>query len=501
MRKYSLTMVAIALLPCTYLSAQNYQDILRESQFIYGGTAKTMSMGGAVGALGGDFSAIAVNPAASGVYMSSEFSISPSFSSISTNSRFTGSKYDESAYKLGMGSAGMNLVFKSGLDEGLASFSFFVGYNRLNQYNQSFNTRGTSNSSMVDYFLGNISSSTTPADLDPYWEALPYDAYLIDKVNGNYVGYVPKTVEHREDVSITGNSGEWTFGIGGNVSHMFYFGASLNFVRSVYEVNKTHAEYNATNDPADPGNDLNYFNFNSYYHSESNGVNVKFGAIVRPTDYLRLGLSIHTPTFYKTNVDLYNTMSVYYNQAINGSTSYNVVPTDGQNYLPDASFSNKQTTPWRYIGSVALVSPTLGLLSVDYERVDYASNKIKESGDFNYEDGVNSQISSNLKAANNIRIGAECKVFNPITLRAGYAYYDSPYSSSDVNKNSTTHIISGGIGYYKESFFIDFAYSARLNKSRYYMYSVDTSQGFASLEPIHNDVYAGQFMATVGFRF
>ena len=54
------------------LFAQSEVDALRFSREDIHGTARAMSMGGAFGALGGDQTAISINPAGIAVYRSSE---------------------------------------------------------------------------------------------------------------------------------------------------------------------------------------------------------------------------------------------------------------------------------------------------------------------------------------------------------------------------------------------------------------------------------------------
>ncbi len=58
--------------------AQNEVDALRFSQHYPVGTARAVGLGGAVGALGGDFTGLSINPASIGLYRQSEFTISPS---------------------------------------------------------------------------------------------------------------------------------------------------------------------------------------------------------------------------------------------------------------------------------------------------------------------------------------------------------------------------------------------------------------------------------------
>ena len=61
------------------LNGQTAVDALRYSRIFYSGTARFQGLGGAFGAVGADFSVIAVNPAGIGLYKSSELTFSPSF--------------------------------------------------------------------------------------------------------------------------------------------------------------------------------------------------------------------------------------------------------------------------------------------------------------------------------------------------------------------------------------------------------------------------------------
>merc|ERR1712054_514004 len=62
----------IMVLACTLASAQTIDDVLRYSTENLQGTARFQAMGGAFGALGGDLSALNVNPAGSAVFNYSE---------------------------------------------------------------------------------------------------------------------------------------------------------------------------------------------------------------------------------------------------------------------------------------------------------------------------------------------------------------------------------------------------------------------------------------------
>ena len=61
------------------LSAQTVSDMVRFSSTSSSGSARVAAMGGAFGALGGDLSAVGINPAGTGVFEKPELSITPSY--------------------------------------------------------------------------------------------------------------------------------------------------------------------------------------------------------------------------------------------------------------------------------------------------------------------------------------------------------------------------------------------------------------------------------------
>jgi hypothetical protein len=492
MRKYII--LAIAGLSCSTLAnSQNVNDLVRESQIYYSGTAKSTALGGAMGALGGDMSAISINPAISSTYLQSEFSLSPDISIATTKSQFTGISQNEYSTKLGLGSIGINGIMPTGNNSGLISISMFLTYNRLNNFNQDYSFTGESSSSLIKSYADNLNNPdnpfTAPQYLASYYEGLAYDSYLLNVDQNNmYYTNVPAITRHTQTAEIKGNSGEWSFGGGANISHILYLGGSLNWVNSSYEYNMVQAEYDSRGLGI-----LNNFALNQYNKSTGNGFNYKLGAIVRPLDFIRLGFSMHSPTYFKFNTEYNNWIKASYDQSVNGATYYEAFPVEGRN----AEFTYKQHTPWRYTGSAALILGKKGFVSFDYERVDYTSMSAKSTDDIFFASDMSKDISTQLKAVNNYRIGVEYKIVEGIALRGGYALYGSPYSSNDINKDSKSQIVSGGIGYFNNGFFFDIAYSARLNESKFYQY-YDPSN---TLTPATNKLNDGKLVVTMGWRF
>ena len=74
-------LITIALMSAAvFAGAQDIYSSMDLSGNQYTGTARTMAMGNAFTALGGDLGAISVNPAASAVNHYSQFVVSPGFS-------------------------------------------------------------------------------------------------------------------------------------------------------------------------------------------------------------------------------------------------------------------------------------------------------------------------------------------------------------------------------------------------------------------------------------
>ena len=73
------------------IQAQDISDAMRYSQDNLQGTARFRAMGGAFGALGGDFSSLNVNPAGGAVFTASQFSATVNSTNIKNKTNYFGS--------------------------------------------------------------------------------------------------------------------------------------------------------------------------------------------------------------------------------------------------------------------------------------------------------------------------------------------------------------------------------------------------------------------------
>ena len=100
-------------------------------------------------------------------------------------------------------------------------------------------------------------------------------------------------------------------------------------------------------------------------------------------------------------------------------------------------------TPSKITGSAAYIINKKGLISIDVATKDYSNIEYKNTNQNNFRD-LNSQMSTELKNAYEIRIGGEYKI-KQWSLRGGYRFEESPYETGDIIGDLTGY--SAGVGY------------------------------------------------------
>ena len=484
-----LVVLLIIMAATTTAIAQNEVDALRFTRYQYGGTARSMGMGGAYGAVGADFSSLSSNPAGMALYKRSEVSFTPTFLSGKVSSTFNGTMSDDSKNSFTIGNIGAVLVMEnqdSRSNSDWKNFQFGFGYNRLANYNANYYITGVNAKTSILGQYVNWANGIAPLNLGAdgafdtqlaYADSL---LYLKDKIRNIYSADILDQatfpgITETKTVNTTGYLGETVFAGSANYQDRIYFGASLGVVALKYEESATYTE-------TDPNHKVPIFNsLTKFDHQiiKGTGINLKLGVIVRAADWLRLGAAVHTPTLYsKVNIDYYTDMS---------STFDNGFTANAKSPLGQYTFD--MTTPLKLIGSAAFIIGKSGLISADYEMVDYTKARLSPSSDFTT---ANQRIQDKYKSTSNIRIGGEYR-FGQLSFRGGYGFFGSPYSS-EVN-NGKANLVSLGIGYRTQDYFVDFAYSNYSMTEDYYLYGVDASNK-TSLKTSNNTV-----MLTCGLKF
>jgi len=491
---YAISLVLIA----SSTFAQDLTDALRYSNYHINGTARSAAMGNAFGALGGDFTSLSINPAGAAVYRGGEFTFTPSVDNTSVDGTYLGNKANDSKYNMSVNNIGYVTSIPTGAssESGLVSLSFGLGFNRLGSFSMSSVAEGANaNHSILDYFTQNANNPYTPgANLDPYYEQLAWKTDLIyDNGKGAYQNDISDAGYKQSQRKSTDQSGyinEYVLSFAANFNHKVYVGVTVGIHDVYYSENTNLYEWDANNNIPN----FNNLNFNTYLKTTGSGYNVKFGVIYKPTEKLRLGVAVHSPTFYKMS-DLYN----------NNMTSSMTYVSDGvsENYsaAPDKAgvYDYEIQTPMKTILSGAYVIGKSGLISVDYEIVDYSTAKLKNGSDgYNYID-ENNTIQNAYRTVGNLHVGGEYRVDKSFSLRAGYENYPSVYTTSylnasNTNSNTSYSTISGGFGFRQGSFFLDAAVKHMMNDQYIKLYpgAVD----MAKYNTSQNSV-----ICTLGYKF
>ena len=448
----------IGLLACLITSAQNIEDVLRYSRENLQGTARFQGMSGAFGSLGGDLSALNINPAGSAVFNNSLFTMSGTYFSRISDSDYGGTFNSANSNSLDVNQVGAALVFKAtDNDSKWKKLSLGFNYDIVQNFDDQTISGGSGNEGIDNYFLDfadgipldplklQQNESVGEAYLDigatnglgfPAQQAfLGFQAGVIDPVadeadNTAYFSNADYTTVNQDFRQTTaGYNSKFTVNAATQYGENVYFGASLNFHTVLYDrVNQYREDF--TNADAQQRT----ISFDNLLHTEGTGFSLSLGGIAKLNDFIRVGGSYQSPTWYR--------LSDAFSQGIDSN-----YPNKDPNFnffdLNDVNIFDYQIkTPGKLIGSIAAVFGKNGLLSFDYGYQDMSKAELRPASDTAFAN-ENAFISEALGAVSTFRVGGEYRI-KRISLRGGYRYEQSPYA--DGNIIGDLNGISGGVG-------------------------------------------------------
>lgn len=540
-----------------------YAEMLSRNN--YYGTARSVALGNAMTALGGDLGSVGINPAGSAVNNYGQITFTPALLFQSTDAAWSANGNDGYGpfvntphTKFNLPNAGGTAVFYNDYGSKLRYVTVGFIVNSTNTFLNYASARGTNDRTS---FLGNLAATASTLSQsdwrDDIWSAYDTGQIFGYGKSGGYTGsnqlinnsetysYVPGTLNQTVDYVTYGTKSDILLNIGFNISDKFYFGFNLGLPTAKYR--RAYGFYEAAQAPeAFPVNieDNNGIHVGvegeptTYYKSSSNvtkleteaaGVYGKFGFIWLPTSHLRLGAAIQTPT----------SLEIIENFSYDAEINY--TDKEFRGYLRNPYSGDDQyrlRTPYIVNLGAAYTFGGFGLLSVDYELTDYSVMKYSDM-DYNFLStsgwDANNQCNRLFRGISHaLRVGAEVKPLPELSLRAGYSLTTSPerYAQDDAGNiitsanwdmsmgtaltglryvNSNTSAYSLGIGYSSEgSFFADAA--VRLTRyptqhySPYYFgeYTVYDKNGSiveAGVPDITLDRKIVDVLVTFGWRF
>lgn len=538
----------------TYLGlvrAQGEMDAYRLSQKDLTGTARSVGMGGAFGALGGDITGISINPAGIGVFKSLEIVTTLNFQKSTIKSDFFGAKEDKDKFKLYFD----NMAFATALPLNSDEVPFLnVGfsYNRVKSFDRKYKVRGDNFGSSLTDYMGQMARGTNFEELDPdrerdwykgHWLGmLGYHNFLINREEGNkeeydYISSLRKPnasnkaplsdrigIDNTLNIREKGTISTYDFNIGTTISDIISLGMTISVTDLYYEINADYEEKYF--DHANPDKYFGSgFQLSNWMKTDGNGWQVSLGTIIKPINELRIGIAYHSPIWYDME-DRYsvtidqNLVNIKEIPGVNLDNTYK----DSRMYSPEGYYKYKMRTPDRWTFSMAGVFSNIGILSVDYELTDYKHNmRMKDRG--GYYDiekmGTNKYIKNDFRMASTLRLGTEIRFTNQFSARVGYAWIQSPLDKNfkdnkyevQISGTQPSYILDGdinnytwGLGYrFTKNFYMDLAFIYKTQKSNLYMYpSLEETdyygnEIFSERTKIKNNTMQG--LLTFGIRY
>ncbi len=500
--KNRIFVLASAITVCAAASAQDSYDAANFATGDLNGTARYVGMGGALGALGGDISVMASNPAGTAMYKKADAAFT--FSAVIGNGGVLGHDGTRMSIDNGGGVFSWNLDDEGGA---VKYVSFGINYTKHKNFlynmdsyvdnlggthSQTFQIANMANGALnagafdnSNYFAGALPTMSTTIGNQTN-SGLLIENYSEDDDLLNFEGVAAQDAALRK--STYGGIDQADINLSFNINDKFFVGASVG----AYSLN-----YNSESFYEELGTDGSFYDFSNWYTTDGTGFDVKLGFICRPIDSspFRFGLMVHSPVWYKMT-------------DTNGSTLYlNDQYLSQVNYDP---YDYDYRTPWKFGASMGYTVGNYFAIGAEYEFQDLASAKYSIDGyQTSYLRAANQYIKNNLKSQHTFKIGMEVKPVDSFSIRAGYNFvsspfkdnaskyiaYDSPLTETDYTNWKATNRFTFGLGYRYQGGYLDLAYQLSTTKGDFYAFNE------GRIRPTEIENNRSQIMCTLGFRF
>jgi len=477
-----LNLLFIGILSMSTLYAQDISDALRYSQSEIQGTARFRALSGAFGALGGDMSAVSLNPAGSAIFNSSHASFTLSTAETTNDTQYFNGAGSANDSNFDINQGGAAFVFANNNDNSpWKKFTLAIAYDKTNDFDNNWFAFGTNtNNQSIDlYFLNyadglrldEISALDNESLIDAYADIgnsygfahqqafLGFESFILepddidDDANTAYSSNLANgNFEHEYTYTSTGYNGKISFNIAAQYEDNLYLGLNLNSHFIDYQRSTLLLEDNFND-----GSLINFIDFENTLSTTGNGFSFQLGGILKLSPEFRVGLTYDSPTWYTIEEE-----TTQYLRTEGGADEVIEINPQIVNIYPQY----KLQTPGKVTGSLAYIFGTQGLISFDYSRKDYSNTKFKPESDTFFAD-QNNAMSNILTNASTYRLGGEYK-HKQFSFRGGYRFEESPYKDGvtvgDLNGYSF------GVGYNFGNTKLDVTYdqASRTNETPLY---------------------------------
>ena len=559
------TFIAITLmLSAIVAGAQTMYDGLTFSQNNYYGTARSLGMGNAMTAVGGDLGSIGINPAGSAVFNYSQFAFSPGVTVSSMNASWsaypvngTDTYSNEMAKNLSrftVPNIGVTINMPTGNRSGLVGVTYGFVVNATNNFAGQMMTGGQNDKTSyqsslavdadgydIDFLNGYLDAQGGAIDdwkhayenaddrgLYAPWNVIAgaQSGSIANYGDFSDPDYYYRYIAATEGFSNTGEKDQY-----GNYIYDIFLGGPLD---QSYGRKVTGSKYDAVMNVG--------FNFNNRFYLGANlgitTLNYTYDeyfkeAAIDPSDfridydeastyftnfrsrysysangagvYGKIGILALPAEGLRIGAAIQTPTTLFIDEVWRQSTDvhYQNSSYDGEATSPEGNFSYRLRTPYRMNAGIAYTFMGMALLSADYEMTDFSAMRFKDSeGSWsNAFTDVNKDIQDCMGISHSVRLGAEFKPMPEMAVRAGYNFTTIPEYSGMTTLHDNINSYSVGVGYSsKGSFFADLAARLTTFADEYISPYADYLSDYAS-PMILNKRDRYDIIATVGWRF
>ena len=474
----------IGVLSITNIFAQDIQDALRYSQDEIKGTARFRAMSGAFGALGGDLSALSINPAGSAIFNRSQSTITFSNNWANNDVSYFNDLNESSESEFDLSQAGVAFVFNNTSNNSeWGKFVFGFAYDQTQNYDDNWYASGTNNSSVDAYFLANaqglrldeISAFPDETISEAYQEIGSAYGFAHQQAFLGFESFILEPQSNTDDNTVytsnvgagsfvqdysynaVGYNGKFSFNFATQYGENIYLGLNLNSHIINYDRITYFFEGNSN-----LGSTVNEIGFENILNTHGGGFSLQLGGIAKVTEQLRLGLTYNSPTWLNLYEDTIQYISTIRDDA--GTTTRTTIDPQVINVFPKYELQ----IPAKVTGSAAFIFNKKGLLSFDYSWKDNSKMKFEPEND-PYFAVQNSIISDNLKASSTFKVGGEYR-HKQLSFRGGYRFEESPYRDTNIVGNLTGFSLGLGINFGGTK--LDLSYDHSERKADYQFFNV-----------------------------
>ncbi len=470
---YGIPVLFALLLLSTGARSQFVEDVLRLSFPGFGVGARSLGMGMAYTGVANDFSASYWNPAGLGQMRLNEVTLGLDNISYGNSSTFFGSgqSFSNSATNLN----GLGLVYAVPTAKG--SFVVAIGYGRQMDFTTGLSFDGFNpNSSIIQFWAPN----GQPYASYPYTIAEGLALASADTITGNFVSPILNRVTQTGKILEGGGLNHVSASAAIEAGRDLYLGATLNFLTGSYSYTRNYYEYDLSNVWSTPPDDFSSLSWLETVESDISGFTANLGMLYKFGRNSRVGISIKTPSWITVRETYSQSGTSYFD---NGDI-VNYTAADGVNNEYDI------TTPFVFSAGISQeISDLMIAASIDY--TDWSQMEFRNADQRLL--ALNTDIKQIFGQTINMKIGGEYEIPNAgLRLRAGYAYFPSPYKGDPSSRDHK--YITGGLGFIiQNSIAIDFAYAHGAWEN--YIVNYDNSS------TVNESVTTNNIVGTVSYRF